>query len=190
MMRDDIMPAGVALVGYRGTGKSTVGRLLAERLGLPFVDADAALERRFGQTIRDTFATLGEPVFRDREAQVLEELAAGPPAVIATGGGAILRESNRQALRSFGLVVWLSARPEVLAERLRTDPASVSGRPALTASGTIEEIAEVLAYRTPLYAAAADVEVSTEGRTPEAVVEAVLDVLPPRLSRPTSPSPR
>jgi shikimate kinase len=169
---------GLALVGYRGTGKSTVGRIVAQRLGRPFADADSALEARFGRSIRSIFEEYGEPVFRDWEEQILAELTAQAAAVIATGGGVVLRESNRRVLRDFGLVVWLSAGPAVLARRLQSNPGALASRPALTQGGTIDEIAEVLAYREPLYRELADVQVSTEGRSPREVAEAVLAILP------------
>jgi shikimate kinase len=164
-------------VGYRGTGKSTVARVVAARLGRPCVDADAELEGRLGRSIRSVFEEFGEPFFRDREEALLAELTAAPGCVIATGGGVVLRPSNRAALRRYGSVVWLTADPAVLAERLRRNPSEAAGRPALTASGTIEEIAEVLRARTPLYREVADVEVPTDGRTADEVAREVLAVL-------------
>lgn len=165
---------GLALIGSRGTGKTTVGKLVADRLGLPFVDADEAIGARLGQSIRSFFDEYGEAEFRNRECALLAELVAGPPRVIATGGGAVLRPENRESLRAFGLVVWLTAPPDLLADRLAADPASGSARPALTAAGTLAEVADVLRRRTPLYRATADVEVSTEGRSPAEVADAVL----------------
>lgn len=175
---------GLALVGYRGTGKSTVGRLVAGRLGRPFVDADAALEARFGRSVAAIFEQHGEPDFRDREERVLRDLTAGPTAVIATGGGVVLREANRKLLRQFGFVVWLTADPDSLAARLRSNPAALAGRPALTAAGTLGEIADLLRTREPLYRAVSDAEVSTVGRTPAEVAEVVLAVWDPGLQRP------
>lgn len=168
---------GLALVGYRGTGKSTVGRLLAERLGRPFVDADAALEARYGRSIRSVFEDLGEPVFRDWEEAVLAELAVDRASILSTGGGVVLRESNRRTLKTFGYVIWLSAGPEILAGRL-SENAGVWGRPALTAAGTLGEIADVLRAREPLYREVADAVVATDGLNPAEVVEAVLTALP------------
>jgi shikimate kinase len=168
---------GVVLVGYRATGKSTVGRLLAGRLGLPFHDADPVLEARHGRPIRTIFTELGEPVFRDWEHQVLADLTAGPPCVLATGGGAVLRPENRALLRGHGFVVWLSAPPDVLAARLAASPGGLADRPALTPAGTRAEIAEVLTARMPLYREVADAEVATDGRTVDDVVAAVLRVL-------------
>src|SRR4051812_11920796 len=101
------------LVGYRGSGKSCVGAIIASWLGRPFLDADAVLEADAGRTIRDIFASEGEAGFRDRETATLRKLSAGPPAVIATGGGVILRAENRELLRSTGFVVWLTALAEV-----------------------------------------------------------------------------
>jgi shikimate kinase len=92
----------VSLVGMPGSGKSTVGRQLARRLQLPFLDSDHVIEQRLGSSIREYFAQAGEEAFRDREQEVIAELAQGPDAVVATGGGAVLREANRRALRAAG----------------------------------------------------------------------------------------
>jgi shikimate kinase len=168
-------PRGLALVGARGTGKTTVGRLVAARLGRPFADADQELERRAGRTIAAIFAAQGEPAFRVLEETILGELTTRDGLVLATGGGAVLREANRRALRRLGRVVWLTAAPDLLADRLRRDPA---GRPALTAAGTLDEIAAVLVARLPLYRAVADVTVDTAGRSPDEVADAVLAAWP------------
>jgi shikimate kinase len=180
-MSPDVAPTktrGLALVGYRGTGKSTVGRLVAERLGRRFHDADSVLEERFGRPIRSIFQEFGEPVFRDWEELVLAELTSDAASVVATGGGAVVREANRRVLRGFGFVVWLRADPAILAERLGRDRSAVDDRPALTSSGTLAEIAEVLASRRPLYQEVADAIVETECRTPFEVAEDVLRTLP------------
>lgn len=169
---------GLVLVGYRGTGKSTVGRIVAERLGLGFVDADAALEALEGRPVRVIFEERGEAYFRDREEHVLAELTTVPRRVIATGGGAVLRESNRQSLADYGLVVWLTAAADVLKNRLGSDPANLSGRPSLTPLGTLDEIAKVLDARLSLYKAVSDIEISTEGRSPSEVADIVIAWLP------------
>jgi shikimate kinase len=162
---------GVVLVGYRGTGKTTVGQLLADFLDRPFVDADLELEARVGRPIRSIFEEDGEPAFRDWEERVIADLTS-PPAevVLATGGGVVLRAANRKALHRFGYNVWLRAEPTVLAERLRGDV----GRPALTAAGTLAEIADVLAAREPLYREVADAVIDTDGKSPDEVVNDVL----------------
>lgn len=165
---------GLVLVGYRGTGKSTVGQLLADRLGKPFIDADVRIEARAGRSITSIFAESGEAAFRDWEERVLAETAETEPgSVLATGGGAVLRESNRIRLRDYGLVVWLRASSAELASRLMTNPGAVADRPALTSTGTLNEIAHVLEVRLPLYRAAADLEVDTEGRSPIQVAELI-----------------
>lgn len=161
---------GLVLVGYRGTGKTTVGQLLAGRLGLAFADSDRVIESAAGRPVAALFADEGEPAFRDREAAAIEQLAAGADLVLATGGGAILRGSNRAALRRFGFVAWLTADPAVLEGRLRAEAAS---RPALTAAGTLGEIAQVLAARTPLYREVADVAIATDGRAVDQVADDV-----------------
>jgi shikimate kinase len=175
MTQEPLNRQGLALVGLRGTGKSTVGRILAERLGRPFADADVELARRAGRSIRAIFDELGEPAFRDLEEETLAELTMGSPLVLATGGGVVLRESNRERLRRFGVVVWLTAEPSVLAERLRSNPRGLADRPALTPAGTIAELADVLEARAPLYRQVADLVVETGGRTTREVADAVLD---------------
>jgi shikimate kinase len=172
--------AGLALIGYRGTGKSTVGRMLADRLDRPFLDADLEIEARAGMSISSIFTEWGEPAFRDWEERTLVELTeAFPDAILATGGGAILRPSNRALLARFGLVVWLRAEPAEMARRIEADQASGSSRPSLTAAGTIAEIAQVYHARQALYEAAADAAVDTQGKTPGEVAELVLALWQP-----------
>src|SRR4051812_39456850 len=165
-MNDPSHRQSLVLVGYRGTGKSTVGRILAERLGLPFADADVELEALVGRPIPAIFAEQGEAAFRDWEERVLCDLSTRPGTIVATGGGVVLRETNRSLMRSFGFVAWLTADPELLAGRLRADPDGLANRPSLTGAGTLEEIARVLEERTPLYRAVADAFVDTGRKTP------------------------
>jgi shikimate kinase len=166
---------GLVLIGYRGTGKSTVGRILAERLGRSFLDSDREIEARSGRSIRSIFAESGEPAFRDWEERTLAELTAGSPgAILASGGGAVLREANRRRLRGYGFVAWLTADPGELARRLEADRLGLAGRPALTTAGTLDEIVQVLAARSPLYAELADAVIPTDGKAPRDVAEAIL----------------
>jgi shikimate kinase len=162
----------VFLIGYRCTGKSTVGRLLADTLRWTFVDADVELERHAGKTIREIFEEESESGFRDREEAVLEQLCQSPPKVISTGGGVILRERNRERLQG-GFVVWLTASAEVIASRMVSDPSTTARRPNLTVGG-LEEIRQLLAVREPFYRSCADVEISTEELSPEMVVSRIL----------------
>lgn len=162
----------IYLIGYRGTGKSTVAGYLAERLCCELADADHLVELRGYRTIAEIFAEEGEQAFRDLEQQVVAELAAGTPKVVALGGGAVLREANRSAI-SQGHVVWLTASPAKLAERLAADELSGAHRPSLTGGGLLEEIEKVLADRTPIYQRCATLVVDTQDRTPQQVAEEI-----------------
>lgn len=160
------------LIGYRGTGKSTVARLIAEKLGRPCFDADAVIEEQAGRSIRQIFAQEGEAGFRDRESAVLQSLASQRNAVVATGGGVILREPNRRLLRT-GRVIWLTAPPACLWQRLQTDQTTAERRPNLSRGG-LSEIEELLRVRQPLYQECAACVVETENRTPAAVADLVV----------------
>lgn len=162
------------LIGARGTGKTTVGRQLAVRLGRPFADVDDFIEEHAGQTIAEIFRDQGEEVFRNFEEHVLALLCDGPPAVIATGGGAVLRAKNRQRLQNAGFVAWLSGPPELLWERVQADTTTASRRPNLTASGGLSEVRSVLAVREPLYRETATAHFDTAQRSPEDVADAIL----------------
>ncbi|MBE0546586.1 MAG: shikimate kinase [Rubrivivax sp.] len=130
-----------------GCGKSTVGRHLARQLGLRFVDSDTEIERRIGMPIRDFFAAQGEAAFREVESDVIEQLAGQPGIVLATGGGAVLRPSNRDALHSQTQVFYLRATPEDLHRRLRND----SHRPLLQVADPLRRLCDLFRERDPLY---------------------------------------
>jgi shikimate kinase len=164
------------LVGYRGTGKTTVARLLADLLGWSWVDADDVLERRAGMTVRQVFEAEGEPGFRRRESAVLEELCGLERHVIATGGGVVLSDANRRRLREAGRVVWLTADAATIHGRLGQDRKTGERRPVLTVGG-LAEIEELLRVREPLYRAVADFTVDTRGRPPEDIAEAIRNSL-------------
>ncbi len=140
----------ITLIGFRACGKSTVGRLLAARLAWPFTDADAAIEARIGMAIPAFFKAHGEAGFRTAEEQVLVELLTGEgPLVLATGGGAVLRPTNRELLRERGgLIVYLDVPVAVIQERLRHHS---GGRPSLTGASVVDEVPGLLAQREPLY---------------------------------------
>ena len=168
--------ARLFLIGARGTGKSTVARLLAAALGWDCVDADAELEARCGQSIRAVFAEEGEAGFRDREEAVLAELCRRERVVVATGGGVVLRPANRERLRS-GKVIWLTADADTLCRRLALDPVTAERRPALAGGAAAHdpaEVALVLRQREPLYRDCADAAVDTTNRTPEEITRAIL----------------
>jgi shikimate kinase len=163
----------IFLIGYRCTGKTTTAQLLAHRLGWDCVDTDDVLEGRAGRSVRAIFADEGEAGFRARETAVLEELCRGGPRVVATGGGIVLAEANRQRMKQAGRVVWLTADAETIWRRLQTDPTTAERRPNL-AGGGLSEIVELLARREPLYRSCADLVVDTTHRSPEDVVNVVL----------------
>jgi shikimate kinase len=154
--------AGLTLIGYRGCGKSTIAALLEPRLGLPGIDADDVLERRAGQSIAALIAQRGEAAFRDLEAEVLADLLAEPAAILATGGGVVLRESNRRLLRDSGRpVVWLWADADVVRSRLAADPMTAVRRPGLSGTDPLAEVAATIVAREPLYRDVADVAFDT-----------------------------
>jgi shikimate kinase len=163
----------VFLIGARGSGKSTVARLLARELGWSWLDADEELEKRYRQTIRAIFAAEGEASFRDKEANVLEELCRLRRYVIATGGGVVLREGNRRTMRSSGRVLWLNADVETLWRRVQGDASTAERRPPLSVGGRAE-IEEILRLREPLYRQCADGIVDTSGRTVEEIVAEIV----------------
>ena len=172
----------VTLIGYRGCGKSSIAPRLAQRLGWSWVDADVELEHRTGRSIREIFATDGEPEFRRLERETLLALLQRDRIVLAAGGGAILNSDTRYDFKAAGPVVWLRASVESIAHRiLRNSPAS-HRRPNLTSLGGVEEIRELLAIRTPLYAECATLTVDTDQRPLAETVKVILAALPPELT--------
>jgi shikimate kinase len=161
------------LIGPRGSGKSTVARLLARELGWDWLDADDVLEQRHGRSIRAIFETEGEASFRVKESAILAELCRLRRHVLATGGGGVLRPENRELLRRSGRVVWLTADVETLWQRLQGDEATAERRPALSVGGR-EEIAEIMRAREPFYRECADWIVETAGRSPAEIVAEIL----------------
>jgi len=142
-----VKKSNVVLTGFMGAGKSSVGSLLAERLGLKLVETDEMVEEKAGRSIAKIFEAYGEEGFRDLESQVIEELAEHEGYVIVTGGGAIIRERNREMLRKKGTIVYLHAGPEALYRRLRGD----EKRPLLQVEEPERRIRELLKQRMPYY---------------------------------------
>jgi len=147
----------IVLIGYRGSGKSSIGKKLAAKLWLDFVDSDALITERAGMTIREIFEKETEAGFRSRENAVIHELAGRDNLVIAAGGGAVLNPGNVEALRKNGKIIWLHAEPAVLHQRIEADTATSATRPNLTASGGLDEIKTLLTQRMPIYKSAAQV---------------------------------
>lgn len=159
----------IVLVGLMGAGKSSVGRRLAARLGIPFVDTDTEIEASAGCTISEIFARHGEGAFRDGERKVIARLLEMPAQVMATGGGAFMDAATRQSIRRHGVSVWLRAELEVLVRRC----ARRGGRPLLDQGDPSVVLAKLMEARYPVYAEA-DIVVDSSDGPHEAVVEAIL----------------
>ena len=169
----------VFLIGYRGSGKSTVGKRLANELWYKFLDTDAEVVKRAGKSIRQIFEQDGENAFRSLEGGVVREACALADHVIALGGGAVLLPENRQAIKSSGAkVIYLRCDPATLHKRIQGDGGSVDNRPPLTAAGGgIEEITRLCAEREPLYRELAGKELEVSNLTPEEASRYVIRLL-------------
>ena len=170
----------IVLIGYRGAGKSTVGRCLAIELGKTFVDCDERIETEMQASIREIVEDWGWHRFRQMEKKVIQEVAGQNDLVIAPGGGSILDRENVRALKANGLLIWLKADLAVLRQRVLADPGTQANRPALTGKGREEEFAEVYHSREPFYAQAADLIVETSALSVIGVVREIRSLLEER----------
>ncbi len=161
----------IFLIGYRGTGKNAVGRALAERLGMQFIDTDRLIEEKAGMPIQEIFEKHGEPRFRAIESEAIKEASANEGRVVATGGGAPMRKENAEALKASGIVVLLECSPEVIYKRIKGD----RHRPALTGIGSeFEEIKFMLAKRNPTYNSLADFVSDTTSKSIKENVDEII----------------
>lgn len=167
----------IILTGYRATGKTLVGLMLAQHLHLDFLDMDEMLEARAGQPIRQIVAQQGWGQFRLLERDLLAELVCRKDVVISTGGGAILHQEIWNLLRQTGLTVWLTADIDTICSRLAADGKSTSQRPSLTDSDIYAEVAQVLAEREPLYEKGSHLTVDTSNKTSGEIVHIIETVL-------------
>ena len=174
---DSAPPYNLVLIGYRGTGKSTVARLLALKLGWDWVDVDVEIELRAGKSIAAIFVEDGEPMFRMVESQVLADLVRRDKTVLAAGGGAVIKEVNRVTLRTAGRVIWLKAAVATILARVGADQTTARRRPNLTTAGGEAEVVQLLSQREPFYRQCADLEIDTEGKTAAMVAAEILDRL-------------
>lgn len=165
-------PRPIVLIGLMGVGKTTVGRRLAQRLRLPFVDADNEIEAAAGMTIAEIFERFGEAHFRDGERRVIARLIDGTPKVIATGGGAFLNAETRALILDQATAIWLDAAPQVLAERV----AKRDHRPLLRGKDPLKVLTELAAVRNPVYALA-PIHVESKAAPHDATVNAILEAL-------------
>jgi shikimate kinase len=166
----------LVLVGMMGAGKSTIGRRLAARLRLPFLDADIEIEAAASMSIPDIFATHGEPYFRDGEARVIARLLDNGPAVVATGGGAFMREETRSRIRDKAVSIWLKADADVIMKRVRRR----ADRPLLQTEDPAATVSRLLEAREPVYQSA-DLTIWSRDVPHDRIVDECLDALRARL---------
>ncbi|QTA87088.1 Shikimate kinase [Desulfonema magnum] len=150
------------MIGYRCTGKSSVGKSLADRLDLSFADSDSEVVREQGISISEMVSKHGWDFFREKEREAIKRLSAADKHVIATGGGVVLNPENVKDMKENGIVVWLKATPETIKQRILQDENTADLRPSLTSKGFVEEIQEILSERTPLYENTMDFYIDTD----------------------------
>jgi len=175
----------IVLVGMMGVGKSSIGRRLAARLGIPFVDADTEIEKAADMSIADIFARHGEAYFRSGEARVIARLLDGGPQVLATGGGAVMNADTRAVIKAKGVSVWLSAEFDVLMRRISKRK---NERPMLQTADPAATLRELLVVREPVYAQA-DITVQSREVPHDAIVSEILSALADFLHAPAAPAP-
>lgn len=166
------MKTSIALIGFMGTGKTTVGKLLAERLGKKFIEMDALIEKKAGKSIPDIFRDEGEIRFRELEIEVAREVDGRKNAVIACGGGVVLNKINIDRLRRESVIVSLTASPGIILKRTSGDKEE---RPLLAVADRARQIREMLKSRRPYYEQAADITVNTSRLKPETVVAIIIE---------------
>jgi shikimate kinase len=165
------------LIGYRCTGKSSAGRLLAARLGRSFVDTDSRVVSENRMSIREIVDNRGWQAFRRFEHTALQQICTMDRQVVATGGGVVLGADNVKLMKESGRVIWLRASPDTIKTRMMQDQASVALRPALTSTDSISEIEETLAEREPLYKHAMDLAVDTDNIRLDVIVNSILNIM-------------
>jgi shikimate kinase len=164
----------IFLIGYRCTGKTSVGKALAKKSGRIFVDADERLVENEGKTIAEIVVGQGWDYFRRREKETLKSICARDGQVIATGGGVVLDPENVAAMKKCGRLIWLQAAPETIRSRMQQDSLTAQQRPALTSRGAAGEIESTLKARSPYYRAAMDFSVDTDRRSLEDICEMIV----------------
>ena len=167
----------IVLIGFRGTGKSTVGRLLAKRLERDFIDSDKYIESSTGKTIKSIFEDGGEDGFRKIEAGIIAELSKVDNKVISAGGGAVLKEENVRNLKDNGFLVLLEATPEIIHNRIAQDDKTTQQRPSLTDKKPLDEIKHLIAKREHAYKNAADYTINTSYVSCEDIVNEIITIV-------------
>jgi len=159
----------IALIGYRGTGKSTIAKLLAKDLGFGLVELDRVIDERAGEKIPEIVSKFGWEKFRDLETEFLADILKKDNTIFDLGGGVVEREENRKLIKDNCTVVWLKAKPEVIIQRIKEQ----MHRPSLTGKSFTDEVPEVLARREPLYRGLAQIEIDTENKSPEQLAQEI-----------------
>ena len=173
----------VVLMGYRGTGKSSVGERLSRVLHLPFYDTDTLIEELARKTIQEMVDEMGWGFFREKEREVIKGLAAVTDSVIATGGGALMDQKNAEILKRKGVFVWLTADTETIIGRIKTDTAGVKKRPPFSHADLLQETIKALEERTPVYRRLADFSIDTTEREIDGIVAQICRFLEKRGQR-------
>jgi shikimate kinase len=168
------MKTNVALIGFMGVGKSAVGKILADDLKKKFSETDFIIAQKAGKTIPQIFREDGEIAFREKEIEVVKEIAGGNNQVIACGGGVVLNKINIDRLRQTGVTVWLTASPAIILGRIVSDG---EARPLIPAKVTLADIRALMTFRKPYYQRASDIEVDTSTPDIEAIVRQIIDKL-------------
>ncbi len=170
----------IVLIGYRCTGKTSVGKRLAQRLGIPFFDTDELIQVEADKAIRELVDQEGWDAFRQREREIIKRLPSSAGAVIAAGGGAVMDAANRKALKEKGFCVWLTADVKTIIDRMRSDKTSNTQRPPLSSNDSEQETAAILETRWPFYQEMADCTIDTSGKNIEAIVDEIVGALGPQ----------
>ncbi len=167
----------IILIGYRCTGKTSVGRKISERLRIPFYDTDELIQEHTGKTIREIIDKGGWDLFRREEKAVIRTLSSLAETVIAVGGGAVMDVENREALKRNGLFLWLTADVGTIIERMKNDGVSGEQRPSLLGGSMERETSGILEQRIPIYQGLADFTIDTSGRDIDAIAEEACNLL-------------
>ena len=167
----------IILIGYRGTGKSRVGKRLAAKLQMPFYDTDELIEAAAGRSIQEMVAENGWAYFREREREIVRELAVMHRSVIATGGGAVMDEENADILKKHGVLIWLNADVKTIVERIQGDISSRERRPSFSHDDIFQETEDVLRKRIPVYSGLADFSIDTVGKNSDEIVNDICQFL-------------
>ncbi len=165
------MKTNIALIGFMGTGKTAVGKVLAEKLGRKFVELDSLIEQKARKSIPQIFQQDGEPAFRELEIEITKEISTGKNLVIACGGGTVLNKINIDRLKSSSVIVCLTASPNIILKRTMSDG---EGRPLLNVSDRASEIRGLLKFRKPFYERAADIRINTSKLDIDSVAEQII----------------